>query len=472
MSFDRISNILVVDDDQSLLLSMRTLLVPRYSVDTATTATHALQLLESKNIDVVFLDILLPDMNGLALLKTIKLRFPETEVVMLTALREIKHAVTAMQNGAFHYFNKDFLPEEILVILDKIREKRRDRREIISLRSEVAEINNKEMILGNSEACQKLRELVHQIADLPSTVLIQGESGTGKELLARAIHNLSKHKNEPFITLNVASLPKHLVESELFGHERGAFTGAHTQRIGKFELAEGGVLFLDEVGEIDLDVQVKLLRFLQEGEFERVGGNRLMRVNSRLIAATNRNLTQAVRDNCFRKDLYYRLNVIPITLPPLRERKEDIPMLAALFLDRYCKRFGKAPMYLTAEAERALKNYSWPGNIRELEHLIERIVATTNRKLIDLADVPVEYSLMSIDNVEDLMGEREVSETALEKGGYYKKATSLFEKNLINKVLVKTGGNRRKTAEQLGIPLSTLKFKMQKLGMNADEKRI
>lgn len=460
--------ILIVDDDLTLLRTLQLFFKDRYQVFVATSARQAMTILENETIQIVLLDILLPDQNGIDLLSEIKNLSPETSVIMLTAVRDVQEVVRAMKAGASHYITKDFDGEELCIMMDRILKNLNRERALVSLKGELESIHNKEMIMGNSPACSGLRDLIYKIADLPSTVLIQGESGTGKELFARAIHLASKNKEAPFITLNLASVPKHLVESELFGHEKGSFTGATHQRLGKCELAHGGVLFLDEVGEIEPDVQVKLLRFLQEGEFERVGGNRVIQVKVRVLAATNRNLHQAIRDGKFRDDFFYRLNVIPAIMPPLRERREEIPNLVSLFLERYCRRFGRNAVGISDPAMKALCNYHWPGNVRELEHLIERLVATNQTEVIGIQDVPMDYLVGSMNvighNVSRTNGV-ENNSVLDDKSGYYKRATSLFEKNLIRRVLQKTGGNRRKTAKELGIPLSTLKFRMQKLEM-------
>ena len=459
-------NILVVDDDSSMLSTMRFILNSKYRVHLAQSGREASAIVRSKQIHLVFLDIMLPDTDGMQLLKQIKASYPDIEVVMVTAVNDVKRAVEAIKSGAFHYITKDFSADEILLLVDKVCEKIRQEREIASLRSEVEDINNKEMILGGSRESRRVNELIAKVADLPTNILIEGESGTGKELLARAIHRKSRLRGSPFVTLHVASLPNNLVESALFGHERGAFTGATQQRIGKFEMADGGTLLLDEVSEINPDIQVKLLRFLQEGEIERVGSSRTVRVNVRLIAATNRNLRELVKQGRFRQDLYYRLNVVPIHLPALRERREDIEELVPLFLRRYCRRFGKKEMCFTPEALKVLKDYHWPGNIRELEHLIERLVAISDSNVLSEEDIPLEYSLVHSDTVDHSIDLDDKDEE-----GYLRLATAIFERKLIGKALLKSGGNRRKTAAQLGIPLSTLKFKMQKLGINGNARQ-
>jgi len=326
-------------------------------------------------------------------------------------------------------------------------------REIIYLQSEIEKHLGEDYYAGKSLKMREIYDLVSKVAKLPATVLINGESGTGKELLARLIHIQGSNSGAPFVTVDLATIPENLIESTLFGHEKGAFTGAYKLKYGKFELANGGTLFLDEIGELKFDLQSKLLRAIQEREIERVGGSKAIHINVRLIAATNRNLKEAIEKGNFREDLYYRLNVIPIKVPPLRDRKEDIPGFVEYFLKKFNKKFNKKIDFVTDSAMEILKQYSWPGNIRELANLMERLVAITDNKKISIEDIPIEY------HVEGMSG-RDFSE---KKEMLLEKACETFEKSFILRTLEKANWSRVDAAKILGIPLSTLKYKMQKL---------
>jgi transcriptional regulator with PAS, ATPase and Fis domain len=331
---------------------------------------------------------------------------------------------------------------------------------VLTLSAQVADQGEREFIVGPSKATRDIVDLVHKIAKLSATVLILGESGTGKELLARLIHREAGDLEAPFIAVNLAAIPRELAESTLFGHERGAFTGAHRQQLGKFELASGGTLFLDEVGDLRLDLQAKLLRAIQEGEIERVGGTKPIKTDFRLIAATNVDLEKAVKEGRFRDDLFYRINVIPIKLPPLRERADDIPQLADFFLRRYNARFRKRIQGITDATMAMLKKYWWPGNIRELENLVERLVAVSDKEFISEEDLPLEFHFAQL--------EPEGSHTE----SLFEDATNTFERNFILRALEKNGWNVTGTAEYLGIPLSTLKYKMDKLDVRQLARRL
>lgn len=332
-------------------------------------------------------------------------------------------------------------------------------RRVLALSPEGEDRGSREFVVGPSKVMQDVVDLVHRISKLSATVLILGESGTGKELLARYVHRESTDPDGPFVAVNLAAIPRELVESTLFGHERGAFTGAHRQQLGKFELASGGTLFLDEIGDLRLDLQAKLLRAVQEGEIERVGGTHPIKTEFRLIAATNIDLEAAVKDGRFREDLFYRINVIPIKLPPLRERPDDIRQLTDFFLHRYNTRFRKSVRTITASTYAMLSQYWWPGNIRELENLIERLVAVSDKDYIGDEDLPLEFQLGPLDG----KGARTSS---------LDEATSAFERNFILRALERCAGNVTATAEYLGVPLSTLKYKMDKLKVRALARRL
>ena len=333
-------------------------------------------------------------------------------------------------------------------------------RQVLMLSAQVADQTEREFIVGPSKMTRDIVELVQKIAKLSATVLILGESGTGKELLARLIHREAGDPQAPFIAVNLAAIPRELAESTLFGHERGSFTGAHRQQLGKFELASGGTLFLDEVGDLRLDLQAKLLRAIQEGEIERVGGTKPIRTDFRLIAATNVDIEKAVKEGRFREDLFYRINVIPIKLPPLRERTEDIPQLADFFLKRYNTRFRKKIQGVTDATMAMLQRYHWPGNIRELENLVERLVAVSDKDYLSEEDLPLDFHFAQL--------EPQIRRT----DSLFEDATNAFERNFMLRALEKNGWNVTGTAEYLGIPLSTLKYKMDKLEVRELARRL
>jgi len=366
-------------------------------------------------------------------------------------MKELEAAIEAMRFGAYHYISKDFDTEGLRTLVANASERQDLNKHVVRLRAEVAERNDREFIVGPSRVTRDILELVQKIAPLSATVLILGERGTGKELLARLIHRESGTMEAPFVAVNLAAIPKELVESTLFGHEKGAFTGAIRQQLGKFELAAGGTLFLDEVGDLRYELQAKLLRAIQEGEIERVGGTHPIKTSFRLIAATNVDLAKAVKEGSFREDLYFRLNVIPMRLPALRERIEDLPDLARFFLRRYSVKFRKNIQGIADSTLKILASYWWPGNIRELENLIERLVAVSDKDWITDEDLPYELHVAQLDV------EGPANENLLER------AVSTFERNFIIRALEKAGWNVTATARALGIPLSTLKFKMDRL---------
>jgi DNA-binding NtrC family response regulator len=365
-----------------------------------------------------------------------------------------------MKHGAYHYITKDFEYDQLRSLVRNASERQDLNRQVMTLSAQVADQGEREFIVGNSKMTRDIVDLVYKIAKLSATVLILGESGTGKELLARLIHRESGDPEAPFIAVNLAAIPRELAESTLFGHERGAFTGAHRQQLGKFELASNGTLFLDEVGDLRMDLQAKLLRSIQEGEIERVGGTKPIKTEFRLIAATNVDLDKAVKEGRFREDLYYRINVIPIKLPPLRERKEDIPKLAEFFLRRYNTRFRKQILGITEPTMDMLQKYWWPGNIRELENLVERLVAVSDKDYLSEEDLPLEFHFAQLEP----QGQRSAS--------LFEDATNTFERNFILRALEKCGWSVSGTAEYLGIPLSTLKYKMDKLDVRQLARRL
>src|SRR2546427_2634875 len=379
--------ILVVDDDPDVLEVLKDRLESLgYRVLATANGKESLELLEKQNPQMALLDIEMPDMSGIEVLKEIRKREIDVTVVMITAHGTIERAVQAMKAGAYDFIHKPFEPDHVALIVQKALERERLKRGVEVLSEQVGERYH--LIVGKNSKMNEAIDSANKAAGSRSTVLLLGESGTGKEIFASAIHNWSDRKEEPFIAINCVGLSRELLESELFGHEKGAFTGAHQVKKGKIELAHGGTVFLDEVGDISPEVQTKLLRFLQEREFERVGGTKPIQVDVKIIAATNRDLNGAVKEGRFREDLYYRLNVIPISLPPLRERKEDIPELAHFFMQRFSLETKKNFTEITAEALEKLLTSDWPGNVRELANVIERAVVLGQGPTLELHDLP------------------------------------------------------------------------------------
>jgi DNA-binding NtrC family response regulator len=448
---ERRKTILVVDDDEGMRDTLNAVLKADYRVFRAATGEAALQMMEKEDVDLMLLDVRLPGISGFEVLKIAKENYPYVEVIVISAVKELDAAIEAMRHGAYHYISKDFDAEGVRTLVANASERQDLSRHVMRLRAEVAEQVDREFVVGPSRGTREVVDLVHKVARLSATVLILGESGTGKELLARFIHRESGAAEAPFVAVNLAAIPRELVESTLFGHEKGAFTGAIRQQLGKFELATGGTLFLDEVGDLRLDLQAKLLRAIQEGEIERVGGTHPIKTDFRLIAATNKDLEKAVREGAFREDLFYRLNVIPLKVPALRDRIEDLPELARFFLRRYNTKFRKNIQGIADSTLRILGAYWWPGNIRELENLIERLVAVSDKDWIADEDLPYEFHVAQLDAAGP------TTENLLDR------AVSTFERNFIIRALEKGGWNVTATARTLGIPLSTLKFKMDRL---------
>src|SRR5215510_4941030 len=444
--------VLICDDDQGMRDTLTAILKRDYRVISVSSGEAALSLLKSEDVDLILQDIRLPGISGFDVLRIVKEYYSLIECIMISAINEVETAVQAMKYGAYHYVTKNFEYDQLRSLVHNACERQDLNRQVITLSAQVAEQSEREFLIGPSRQIRDIVDLVQKVAKLSATVLILGESGTGKELLARLLHRESGRGDAPFIAVNLSAIPHELVESTLFGHERGAFTGAHKQQLGKFELATGGTLFLDEIGDLRFDLQAKLLRAIQEGEIERVGGTKPIKTDFRLIVATNIDLERAVKDGRFREDLYYRINVIPIRMPPLRDRIEDLPELARLFLERYKGKFRKPVKGLSDSALKILASYWWPGNIRELENLIERLVAVSDKEWITDEDLPYELIVAQVDSASG-----PVTENLLDR------AVSTFERNFIIRALEKSAWNVTGTARSLGIPLSTLKFKMDKL---------
>ncbi len=382
-------SILVVDDEQHIRQTLQAILErKKYKVTVADDGKAALEIVRQQPIDLILTDLKMPRMDGLQLLKAAKRLAPEIEVILITAYGEVGTAVEAMRNGAFHFITKPPNRSQILLTVARALEKRALVLENQAYRDQLAAAHHGEHIIGNSTVMQKLIAEVEKIAPSDSTVLILGQTGTGKEVIADAIHAASPRCDKAMVKINCAAIPENLLESDLFGHERGAFTGAKEHKLGRFELANGGTLFLDEIGDMSMDLQSKLLRVIQQGEFERVGSTETIRVDVRLIAATNKDLAAAVEAGEFREDLFYRLKVMTLELPPLRERREDVPLLANHFITKYSEKSRKPIRGIAREAVDALKRYDWPGNVRELENVIERAVVLTETGVIELGNLP------------------------------------------------------------------------------------
>jgi len=401
----------------------------------ASNGKEGLELLEKQSPQLVLLDIEMPDMNGLDVLKQIRARGNEATVVMITAYGSIERAVQAMKQGAYDFIPKPFEPEQIALTVEKALERERLKREVEILSGQISERYH--LVTGTSAGMKEAIETARKAADSKATVLLLGESGTGKEIFARAIHNWSDRGREAFIAINCVGLSKELLESELFGHEKGAFTGAHQLKRGKIELAHGGTVFLDEIGDISPEVQTKLLRFLQEREFERLGGTKSIAVDVRVVGATNRDLDRAVKEGRFREDLYYRLNVIPITLPPLRDRKEDIPLLADFFMQRFAKEAKKKFTEITQEAKERLLTYDWPGNVRELANIMERAIVLGQGSKVTLRDLSPRIAATEPEAPSDSL--------------LYREAIDAYRRQVILRALSQTRGNRAAAAKALGL---------------------
>ena len=442
--------VLIVDQDDAWRQAVSAVLKAEYRVLRAASGETALAMLMREDVDAMLLNVEQPGISGFETLRIGRENFELTEVVMTASSPDLEHAVEAVKLGAFHFVPKTGGADAVRALIGRALERQALSRQVQVLSAEASDTTEREFVVGRSRNVQSVVDLVNRIAKLSATVLILGESGTGKELLARLIHRESGSPDRPFVAVNLAAIPQELVESVLFGHEKGAFTGAVRQQIGKFELAGGGTLFLDEIGDLKSDLQAKLLRAIQEGEVERVGGSRPIRTTFRLVAATNVDLEKAVKEGKFRDDLYYRINVIPVKLPPLRERIEDLPVLADFFIRRYSTRFHKNVRGIAESTLTMLSHHRWPGNIRELENLIERLVAVVDHEFITDEDLPFEFHVVELD--------RTRSDTSL-----LDRALVTFERNFLVRALERNAWNVTQTARYLGVPLSTLKFKMERL---------
>jgi len=442
--------ILIIDDEADMQETLRSILKKDYAPQTAASGEEGLSKLRSGNFDLILLDIRMPRKDGLAVLAEIKELESSLPVIMVTASKDIKSAVEAMKLGAEDFISKPFEVIELLAIVEKALQKRQLEIENRALKEILAESEAYGDLIGKSPKISKIKELIKQIAPTDSTVLITGESGTGKEIAAKALHKISPRKNKPFIAINCAAIPENLLESELFGHERGAFTGAMERRLGKFELADQGTIFLDEIGCMSPAMQSKLLRVLEDQIIERVGGTSPIQVDVRVISATNIDFKKHISEGKFREDLYYRLNVIPVQMPPMRERKEDLPLFISYFLEKYNKDLNKKIKGLDPAAQALLSAYDFPGNVRELKNIIERAVALGRGEFIA---------------EENLLGLSISPDPAVSTVLNLKDACDEFERNYVRGALKAAGGNQSKAAQILGVARTTLSSKIEALGV-------
>lgn len=468
--------ILIIDDDDIVRDVLNTYLSKTgYNVTLACNGREGLDIIREENFDLIITDLMMPQISGIEVLKELKIMNISSPVIVITAYGTVQNAVEAMKHGAFDYITKPFNLEEFGIVVNRAIGISKLQKENLLLKKQLKKKYRFEGLVGDSTGMQKVYEMIEKIADTESTVLITGESGTGKEMIAKTIHYESSRCNAPFIPVNCAAIPKDLLESELFGHEKGAFTGALNTRIGRFELANNGTLFLDEVGELAPHLQVKLLRVLQEREFERVGGIKTIKVDVRILAATNSDLEKAVKEGRFREDLYYRLNVIPLHIPPLRERRDDIPLLIDHFAVEFARKRKRQPLRFTKEAMNALVHYEWPGNVRELKNLVERLTILVNNDLVTINDLPEKfnaitsssYSTSMLINASPNLSIANLSEIKdlTDDGIDLNKLINDIERDMILRALEKAGGIKSKAASLLKLNRTTLIEKMKKMGL-------
>ncbi|MFZ5597457.1 MAG: sigma-54-dependent transcriptional regulator [Bacillota bacterium] len=458
------AKILIVDDEEGVCELLKDVLEDAgYDTIISYTAGNALKILENETPDTVLLDIRLPDADGIEVMEKIKEMGIRVPVILMTAFGTMEIAIQAMKQGAHDYLNKPLNLDELLITVNKAVKMQQLVSEVAILREELDnEVDSVDSLIGQSSNMQEIYKLIGKVADSDITVLLQGESGTGKEVIARAIHNNSRCRNRPFIKINCAAIPEHLMESELFGHEKGAFTGAINQKSGKFELAHNGTVFLDEIGELSLNTQVKLLHVLQEKEFERIGSNKSIKIDARILTATNRDIKKMVEEGKFREDLYYRINVVNIKVPPLRERKGDIPLLFNYFLNKFSHKYNKKITGISREALALLENHSWPGNVRELKNTCEQAVVMSRGPII----LPDDLSFagknadpaVNIDNI--------YSQVNVNGHKTLKEITSEVEKQVIIKTLDENNWNRQETARALGLNRRSLYEKMKEYNLH------
>jgi len=464
--------VMVIDDDPGVRDYMEALVTQQgYGVEAAADGEEALAKLDDARPDLITLDVLLPGMDGLATLAELKRRLPDVPVVMLSGHGQARNIVEAMKLGASDFLRKPFEVEELELAFQKALEKRALKQEVARLRSQARSEAGRLMLTGDNSKMHEVNEIIEQVSDTDITVLVRGESGTGKELVARTLFQLSSRRDQPFVKVNCAALPSELLESELFGFEKGAFTGAQKRKLGKFEFANHGTIFLDEISEMHPSLQAKLLQVLQDGEFSRLGGEADVRVDTRIIAATNRDLEQAVSEGSFREDLFYRLNVVTIQIPPLRDRIDSVPLLVEEFLQQNAEHYGKELPSVAPETLEAFVRYHWPGNVRELENMVRRMVVLGSPKAV-LDEIALRGSTAErgketsdVLDLEALGGEFD-DRGRIDLKAISRRAAQVAEKRVIEKVLAQTRWNRKEAAERLQISYKALLYKMKENGLS------
>ncbi len=479
--------VLVIEDDDTVRDVLRSFLNSKgFEAVLAKSGETGIDMLRAEKFDIILTDLVMPGLTGMDVLREVSASKVNTPTIVITAYGTVQTAVEAMKFGAFDYVTKPFNLDELMIVIEKALNLSKLRKENVMLKQQLRKKYNFRGLIGHSPRMQSVYELIEKIADTDSTILIMGESGTGKELIAKTIHFNSSRSQGPFVPLNCAAIPRDLLESELFGHEKGAFTGAVTSRIGRFELAQGGTLFLDEIGELDPALQVKLLRVLQERDFERVGGVKTIKVDVRILAATNKDLDRAVKEGKFREDLFYRLNVIPILLPPLRKRLEDMPLLIDHFVHEFAKKRKREPLTFSTEANQCLMRYRWPGNVRELENMIERLSILVAGDIVHVSDIPEKLHQIIFhemtepaESADEMRVSAGIAETTAVKshapyipdsGVNLNEMVSSLERNMILHALERTRGIRSKAAQLLGLNRTTLLEKMKKMGIDMQKK--
>ena len=464
--------VLVIDDDPGVRDYMEALVSRQgYEVSAAADGEEALKNLETIQPDLITLDVVLPGMDGLQTLEKLKQRLPDVPVVMLSGHGQARNIVEAMRRGASDFLRKPFEVEELELAFQKALEKRALKQEVERLRGRARSETDFMLLTGDNPKMREIRDIIEQVADTDITVLIRGESGTGKEVVARTLFQLSGRRDQPFVKVNCAALPSELLESELFGFEKGAFTGAHKRKLGKFEYANHGTIFLDEISEMHPSLQAKLLQVLQDGEFSRLGSESDVRVDTRIIAATNRNLEDAVADGTFREDLYYRLNVVTVHLPPLRDRRDAVPLLVEQFLQTNNEQYRKNVTHLSPETLEIFTRYHWPGNVRELENLVRRMVVLGNEEAvveeIKLSGSRLQEREEASDSLDlGALGADFSNEQGIDLKAISRRAAQLAEKGVIEKVLQETRWNRKEAAQRLQISYKALLYKMKENGLS------
>ncbi len=457
------AKILVVDDNPDVLKLIADILESNdYEVKTVSNGASAIKELENNDYDMVLTDLMMPDVDGMQVLENAILKTPKTMCIILTGHGTIKSSVEAIKKGAFDYITKPVSPTELLIYVEKALKFKNLEEENIRLKKELKGKYHYKNIVGTSKVIKKIYDLIEKVSDSDGTVLITGASGTGKELIARSIHYNSQRGDNPLVVINCGAIPETLLESELFGHEKGAFTGAYKKRIGRFEMANGGTIFLDEIGEMSPTLQIKLLRVLQEQQFERVGGTKTLHVDLRFVAATNKNLTTAINMEKFREDLYYRLNVIPIKVPSLKQRRSDIPLLVDFFLKKFQKGKSDKLTGFSQVAMDAILAYDWPGNVRELENVIKRLTILCEGPVVSFDDLP--------ENMQNVSGSRHPdNEVIIDNELNLNEAVQDYEKRIILEALEKTNWVKSKAAKLLNINRTTLVAKIKKQNIETDE---